>query len=111
VKANILHQAWTKLWRATIVSERTLDKEDFAGFTVCNKDTFHEMMLMSENWTSQTLNVKSGMWNSGSMQIKGLKCQVLLLMKTLTFWHRNFILHTLYIKCKNAGPKKGKMMK
>jgi hypothetical protein len=24
----------------------------------------------------------------------------------LTFWHRNFILHTLYIKCKNTGPKK-----
>jgi hypothetical protein len=23
----------------------------------------------------------------------------------LTFWHRNFILHTLYIKCKNTGPK------
>jgi hypothetical protein len=29
----------------------------------------------------------------------------------LTFWHLNFILHTLYIKCKNTGPKKGKIMK
>jgi hypothetical protein len=29
----------------------------------------------------------------------------------LTFWHRNFILHTLYIKCKNTGPNKGKIMK
>jgi hypothetical protein len=26
----------------------------------------------------------------------------------LTFWH---LLHTLYIKCKNTGPKKGKIMK
>jgi hypothetical protein len=31
--------------------------------------------------------------------------------EALTFWHRNFILHTLYIKCKNTGPKKGKIMK
>jgi hypothetical protein len=29
----------------------------------------------------------------------------------LTFWHLNFILHTLYIKCKNTGPKKSKIMK
>jgi hypothetical protein len=29
----------------------------------------------------------------------------------LTFWHLNFILHTLYIKCKNTRPKKGKIMK
>jgi hypothetical protein len=29
----------------------------------------------------------------------------------LAFWHRNFILHTLYIKCKNTGPKKGKIIK
>jgi hypothetical protein len=60
VKTNTLYQARRKLWPATIVSEGALDKDDFTGFTVCNKDTLHEMVLMSENWTSQTLNVKSG---------------------------------------------------
>ena len=25
------------------------DKDDLAGFNVCNKDTFHEMVFMSEN--------------------------------------------------------------
>jgi hypothetical protein len=35
---------------------------------------------------------------------------VVLYLTALTFWHRNFILHTLYIKCKNTGPKKGKIM-
>jgi len=41
VKANALHQAWRKLWPATIVDEDASDEDDFAGFKVCNKDTFH----------------------------------------------------------------------
>jgi len=60
VKAKTLHQAWGKLWPATRVAEGASDEDDFEGFNVCNKDTFHEMVLMSENWTLQTPNVKSG---------------------------------------------------
>jgi hypothetical protein len=59
VKANTLHQAWRKLWPATRVAEGASEDDDFAGFNVCNKDTLHEMVFMSENWTLQTLNVKS----------------------------------------------------
>jgi hypothetical protein len=29
----------------------------------------------------------------------------------LTFWHQNFILNILYIKCKNIEPKKGNIIK
>lgn len=60
VKANTLHQAQRKLWPATRAAEGASGKDDFAGFNVCNIDIFHEMGLMSENWTLQTLNVKSG---------------------------------------------------
>jgi len=40
VKAKTLHLAWRKLWPATRMAVGASDEDDFAGFKVCNKDTF-----------------------------------------------------------------------
>jgi hypothetical protein len=37
-----------KLWQAIMIAEDALNKGDFTGFAVRNKDTIHEMVSMSE---------------------------------------------------------------
>jgi len=36
------------MWQAIIIAEDAFGEGDFTGFNVCNKDTVHEMVLMSE---------------------------------------------------------------
>jgi len=36
--------SWRKLWLAVMTAEGATDEEDFAGFYVRNKETFHEIV-------------------------------------------------------------------
>jgi len=41
-------EARTMLWQAIIITENAFGEGDFMEFNVCNKDTVHEMVSMSE---------------------------------------------------------------
>lgn len=53
-----LHPASRKTWAAILIAECTSVEEDFAGFKVCNRDTFHEIVSMFEKLDPSMLNVK-----------------------------------------------------
>jgi hypothetical protein len=56
-----------------MITKGALGEEDFIGLNVCNKNTVHEMVSMSEKMepSSPECGVRK-MWKRGAMQIMGL---------------------------------------
>jgi hypothetical protein len=52
-----LHRASRKMWPAILISEVASVEKEFAGFKVCNKDTFHEMVSILQKLDPSMLNV------------------------------------------------------
>ena len=46
MKTKTVRQAGGKLWLAVMTADGASDEEDFAGFYVRNKETFHEIVSM-----------------------------------------------------------------
>jgi hypothetical protein len=46
------------MWPAILNSEGASVEKDFAGFKVCNKDKFHEMLSILEKLDPSMLNMK-----------------------------------------------------